>query len=62
MELLAYVLALLGLFILIKGFRPTLLWISQTTDKELVKGVGFIALLMTVLFYIFVMIQFLRTY
>ena len=62
MELLAYVLAVLGLLILIKGFRPTLLWISKTTDKELVKGVGFIALLMTVLFYIFVMVQFLRTY
>ena len=59
MELLASVLAIFGLFILIKGIKPSIEWLNKTTDKELVKGIGLIAGIITILFYIFVMLNYL---
>ena len=59
MELLACVLAIFGLFILIKGIKPSIEWLNKTTDKELVKGIGLIAAIITILFYIFVMLNYL---
>jgi len=37
MELLAYVLAFFGFFILIKGIKPTIVWINNITDKDLAR-------------------------
>ena len=59
MELLECVLAIFGLFILIKGIKPSIEWLNKTTDKELVKGIGLIAAIITILFYIFVMLNYL---
>ena len=62
MELLAYVLAIFGLVMLLKGIKPSIEWLNKTSDKELVRGVGFIAAIITVLFYIFVMFNFLSNF
>ena len=51
--------AIFGLFILIKGIKPSIEWLNKTTDKELVKGIGLIAAIITILFYIFVMLNYL---
>ena len=52
MELLAYSLAIFGFFILIKGIKPSIESINKITDKDLAKGVVFIAIFLTVCFYI----------
>ena len=62
MELLAYVLAIFGILMLLKGIKPSIEWLNKTSDKELVRGVGFIAAIITVLFYIFVMFNFLNNF
>lgn len=62
MELLAYVLAIFGILILLKGIKPSIEWLNKTSDKELVRGVGLIAAIITVLFYIFVMFNFLSNF
>lgn len=62
MELLAYVLAIFGILMLLKGIKPSIEWLNKTSDKELVRGVGFIAAIITVLFYIFVMFNFLSNF
>ena len=62
MELLACVLAIFGLFILIKGIKPSIEWLNKTTDKELIKVIGLIAAIITILFYIFVMFNFLSNF
>ena len=50
MELLAYVLAFFGFFLLIKGIKPTIVWINNITDKDLAKGVVIIAIFFKSLF------------
>ena len=62
MELLAYVLAMFGILLLLKGIKPSIEWLNKTSDKELVRGVGFIGAIITVLFYIFVMFNFLSNF
>ena len=62
MELLAYVLAIFGLVMLLKGIKPTIEWLNKITDKELIKGIGLIAAIITILFYIFVMFNFLSNF
>lgn len=62
MELLAYVLAIFGILMLLKGIKPSIEWLNKTSDKELVRGVGFIAAIITVLFYIYVMFNFLSNF
>ena len=59
MELLAYVLAFFGFFILIKGIKPSIVWINNITDKDLAKGVVIIAIFLTVCFYPFAVINYL---
>jgi len=59
MDLLAYVLAFFGFFILIKGIKPTIVWINNITDKNLAKGVVIIAIFLTVCFYPFAVINYL---
>ena len=59
MELLAYVLAFFGFFILIKGIKPTIVWINNITDKDLAKGVVIIAIFLTICFYPFAVINYL---
>jgi len=59
MELFAYVLAFFGFFILIKGIKPTIVWINNITDKDLAKGVVIIAIFLTVCFYPFAVINYL---
>ena len=59
MELLAYFLAFFGFFILIKGIKPTIVWINNITDKDLAKGVVIIAIFLTVCFYPFAIINYL---
>jgi hypothetical protein len=61
MDLLAYVLAFFGFFILIKGIKPTIIWINNITDKDLAKGVVIIAIFLTVCFYPFAVINYLLT-
>ncbi len=62
MELLAYVLAFFGLIVLINGVKPTMKRIEQSTDKELAKGVGFIAVILSIGFYIYIAISYLLAY
>ena len=59
MELLAYVLAFFGFFILIKGIKPTIVWINNITDKDLAKGVVIVAIFLTVFFYPYAIINYL---
>ena len=60
MELLGFVLGIFGLFIFTKGIKPTLEFINKTTEKELVKFFGLIAILITLIFYVYVMFSFLK--
>ena len=62
MELLAYVLALFGLILLLKGIQPTLKWINTTTEKELIKGTAALLALMTLFFYVYVMVTHLNKF
>ena len=62
MELLSYVLAFFGFFILIKGIKPTIDWMNNNTDKDLVKGVVIIAIFLTVCFYPFAIINYLLSF
>jgi hypothetical protein len=59
MELLAYVLAFFGFFILLKGIKPTIVWINNITDKDLAKGVVIVAIFLTVFFYPYAIINYL---
>ena len=59
MELLAYVLAIFGLVMLLKGIKPSIKVLNNATEKELIKGVGLIAAIITIIFYIFVMLNYL---
>lgn len=59
MELLGYVLGIFGLFIFTKGIKPTLEFINKTTEKELVKFFGLIATFATLIFYVWVLFNFL---
>ncbi|MFQ3341376.1 MAG: uncharacterized membrane protein HdeD (DUF308 family) [Flavobacteriaceae bacterium] len=62
MELLAYALGLFGWFILIKGVKPSIEWIGNNSNKGLSRGVGFIAVILTICFYVFVMVKYLINY
>ena len=59
MELLGYVLGIFGLFIFTKGIKPTLEFINKTTEKELVKFFGLIATIATLIFYVWMLFNFL---
>lgn len=59
MELLGYVLGIFGLFIFTKGIKPTLEFINKTTEKELIKFFGLMATFATLIFYLYVLINFL---
>jgi len=55
-------LALFGLILLLKGIQPTLKWINTTTEKELIKGTAALLTLMTLFFYVFVMVTHLNKF
>ena len=59
MEFLGFVLGIFGLFILTKGIKPTIEFINKTTEKELVKFFGLMAVFATLLFYVFMLFNFL---
>ena len=59
MELLGYVLGIFGLFIFSKGIKPTLEFIDKTTEKELVKFFGLMAIFATLIFYVWMLFNFL---
>ena len=59
MELLGYVLCIFGLFIFTKGIKPTLEFINKTTEKELVKFFGLMATFATLIFYVWMLFNFL---
>lgn len=59
MELLGYVLGIFGLFIFTKGIKPTIEFINKTTEKELVKFFGLIAIFATLIFYVYMLFYFL---
>ena len=59
MELLGYVLGIFGLFIFTKGIKPTIEFINKTTEKELVKFFGLIAIFGTLIFYVYMLFNFL---
>ena len=59
MELLGYVLGIFGLFILTKGIKPTLEFINKSTEKELVKFFGLMAIFATLIFYVWMLFNFL---
>ena len=62
MELLAYTLAIFGFFMLVKGIKPTFEWINNITNKDLAKGVVFIAIFLTLCFYLFSSINYLLSF
>ncbi len=62
MELLAYTLAFFGVFVLIKGIKPTMEWINSIIDKDLSKGVVLIAILLAVCFYILAAVKYLLSF
>ena len=62
MELLAYTLAFFGVFVLIKGIKPTMEWINSIIDKDLGKGVVLIAILLAVSFYILAAVKYLLSF
>ncbi|MFL2598409.1 MAG: hypothetical protein ACJ0P4_11095 [Flavobacteriaceae bacterium] len=62
MELLAYTLAFFGVFVLIKGIKPTMEWINSIIDKDLGKGVVLIAILLAVCFYILAAVKYLLSF
>ena len=49
MELLAYVLAIFGLVMLLKGIKPSIEVLNNATEKELIKGIGLIAAIITII-------------
>ena len=59
MEFLGFVLGIFGLFILTKGIKPTIEFINKTTEKELVKFFGLIAVFATLIFYVYMLFNFL---
>ncbi|OUU48084.1 MAG: hypothetical protein CBC28_05110 [Flavobacteriaceae bacterium TMED68] len=59
MELLGYVLGIFGLFVFAKGIKPTLEFINKTTEKELVKFFGLMATFATLIFYFYLLFNFL---
>ena len=59
MELLGYVLGIFGLFIFTKGIKPTIEFINKTTEKELVKFFGLMAIFATLIFYVWMLFNFL---
>ena len=61
MELLAYFLAF-GFFVLVKGAKPALDWIGRHTAKDLAKGIGFIAVVLSLFFYVWVMFGYLKSF
>ena len=62
MELLAYTLAFFGVFVLIKGIKPTMEWINSIIVKDLSKGVVLIAILLAVCFYILAAVKYLLSF
>ena len=62
MELLAYTLAIFGFFMLVKGIKPTVEWINNITNKDLTKVVFFIAIFLTLCFYLFSSINYLLSF
>lgn len=62
MELLAYTLAIFGFFMLLKGIKPTVEWINNITNKDLAKGVVFIAIFLTLCFYLISSINYLLSF
>mgnify|MGYP001241175872 FL=1 len=62
MELLSYVLAFFGLFIIINGVKPTIKWINKNSNKVLAKAIGFIAIIFTICFYLYAIAYFLISY
>ena len=59
MELLGYVLGIFGLFIFTKGIKPTIEFLNKTTEKELVKFFGLMATFATLIFYVWMLFNFL---
>ena len=59
MELLGYVLGIFGLFIFTKGIKPTIEFLNKTTEKELVKFFGLMAIFATLIFYVYMLFYFL---
>ena len=59
MELLGFVLGIFGLVIFTKGIKPTLEFINKTTEKELVKFFGLMATFATLIFYVWMLFNFL---
>ena len=59
MELLGYVLGIFGLFIFTKGIKPTIEFLNKTTEKELVKFFGLMAIFATLIFYVWMLFNFL---
>ena len=59
MELLGYVLGIFGLFIFTKGIKPTIEFINKTTEKDLVKFFGLMAIFATLIFYVWMLFNFL---
>tara|TARA_B100001093_G_scaffold13664_2_gene12620 strand:+ start:1153 stop:1341 length:189 start_codon:yes stop_codon:yes gene_type:complete len=62
MELLAYTLAIFGFFMLVKGIKPTIEWVNNMTNKGLAKGIVFIAIFLTLCFYLFSTINYLLSF
>ena len=62
MELLAYFLSVFGFIVFLNGVKPTMRKIEKSTDKELAKAVGFIAIILSIGFYVFSSIKFLLAY
>ena len=62
MELLAYTLAIFGFFMLVKGIKPTIDWINKITNKDLAKAIVFIAIFLTLCFYLFSAINYLLSF
>ncbi|MFL2604889.1 MAG: hypothetical protein ACJ0PR_00235 [Flavobacteriaceae bacterium] len=62
MELLAYTLAIFGFFMLVKGIKPTIEWINKMTNKGLAKAIAFIAIFLTLCFYLFSSINYLLSF
>ena len=62
MELLAYTLAIFGFFMLVKGIKPTIEWINKMTNKALAKAIAFIAIFLTLCFYLFSSINYLLSF
>ncbi|MAR99805.1 MAG: hypothetical protein CMH24_00320 [Nitrosomonadales bacterium] len=62
MELLAYTLAVFGFFMMGKGIKPTVEWINNVTNKDLARAIAFIAIFLTLCFYLFSTINYLLSF